>query len=373
MSAFHVGEWVEVKSKAEILQTLDSGGCLDGMPFMPEMFAFCGQRMQVWKSAHKTCDTVFPVRSRRLTNAVHLRTRCDGSAHGGCQAGCLLYWKDAWLKPAGAAPTSERPITVVPRTETPTTAAAGCQERDVIRATCVAGTDADNEGPTYACQATRLPYATQDLNPFDPRQYVRDLTSGNVGLATWLRGIAYISYHRTINLGIGVGSTLRWLYDRFQAIFGGIPYPRRSGVIPTGQPTPVTVLGLKPGEWVRVKSFEDILATCNEGNRNRGLYFDAEHVPYCGNVYRVERQITQIINENTGKMMQMKNPCVVLDDVYCRARYSDCRMFCSRAIHLYWREIWLERVPAPQEQGAAPLAPQPRAMAAASCEKRGSA
>jgi len=26
---------------------------------MPEMFQLCGRRFQVYKSAHKTCDTVF--------------------------------------------------------------------------------------------------------------------------------------------------------------------------------------------------------------------------------------------------------------------------------------------------------------------------
>ena len=24
--------------------------------------------------------------------------RCDGSGHGGCQAACRIYWKDAWLR-----------------------------------------------------------------------------------------------------------------------------------------------------------------------------------------------------------------------------------------------------------------------------------
>ena len=93
------GDWVEVRSKEEILRTLDSQGQLDGMPFMPEMFAFCGKRFQVYKRAHKTCDTVFPVRGRRVDRAVHLETRCSGQAHGGCQAGCLIFWKEAWLRP----------------------------------------------------------------------------------------------------------------------------------------------------------------------------------------------------------------------------------------------------------------------------------
>src|SRR5436190_20493355 len=92
------GDWVEVRSKEEILATLDGSGQLEGMPFMPEMFAFCGKRLRVYKRAHKTCDTVFPTRSRLVPGAVHLETRCDGQAHGGCQAGCLLFWKEAWLK-----------------------------------------------------------------------------------------------------------------------------------------------------------------------------------------------------------------------------------------------------------------------------------
>ena len=24
--------------------------------------------------------------------------RCDGSGHDGCQAGCKIYWKEAWLR-----------------------------------------------------------------------------------------------------------------------------------------------------------------------------------------------------------------------------------------------------------------------------------
>ena len=52
------GEWVEVLSKEEILRTLDQNGRLEDLPFMPQMFRYCGQRFQVYKRAHKTCDTV---------------------------------------------------------------------------------------------------------------------------------------------------------------------------------------------------------------------------------------------------------------------------------------------------------------------------
>src|SRR5262245_7050350 len=36
-----VGDWVEVRSKEEILRTLDKSGRLEGLPFMPQMFQYC--------------------------------------------------------------------------------------------------------------------------------------------------------------------------------------------------------------------------------------------------------------------------------------------------------------------------------------------
>src|SRR5262245_42684192 len=95
------GDWVEVRGKDEILATLDVRGGLEGLPFMPEMFQYCGRQLEVSKRAHKTCDPSRGLQARRLSNCVHLSDiRCDGEAHGGCQAGCLIFWKEAWLKPA---------------------------------------------------------------------------------------------------------------------------------------------------------------------------------------------------------------------------------------------------------------------------------
>lgn len=64
----------------------------------------------------------------------------------------------------------------------------------------------------------------------------------------------------------------------------------------------------------------------------------------CGGTYRVQRRVTRIIEEHTGRMLAMKNPCVVLDGVYCTGETPEERLFCPRAVVIYWREIWLERV-----------------------------
>ena len=94
-----------MKSADEIFATLDERRCLDSLPFMPEMLKFCNRRFIVYKRADKTCDTIAKTGGRRLFNTVHLGTlgspegiRCDGAAHGGCEAGCLLFWNEAWLR-----------------------------------------------------------------------------------------------------------------------------------------------------------------------------------------------------------------------------------------------------------------------------------
>jgi hypothetical protein len=342
-SKLRVGDWVEVRSKDEILATLDSDGRLEGMPFMPEMSAFCGERFQVYKRAHKTCDTVFPVRGRRVHHAVHLETRCDGSAHGGCEASCLLFWKDAWLKRIdGDSPD----LAVLPETDSGRESVA-CENircpKSLVFAKTQAGESTHVE-PVYVCQATQLPYATAPLEWWDIRQYLEDYTSGNVGLWQILCGGIYFLYLALSRTRFKIGRPMRWFYDKFHFVWGGYPFPRRHGAILQGEPTPTTTLGVQPGELVRIKSYKEILSTLDTGNRNRGLYFDAEEVPYCGGTYRVQKRVTRIINERTGKMREMKTPSLILDSVVCQSRYSECRLFCPRSIYSYWREIWLERV-----------------------------
>jgi hypothetical protein len=327
------GDWVEVRSKQDILRTLDSNGQLDGMPFMPEMFEFCGEKLQVYKRAHKTCDTVFPVRGRRVKDAVHLNTRCSGQAHGGCDATCLLFWKLEWLKPLEKKEQTTRET----GSET-----HGCTEADVEAASKTI--DPANGKVIYWCQATRLPYATTNLEWWDFRQYWEDLTSGNVGIGRILSGAIYMAAHSLSRAGVGLGRPIRWFYDKSHPLWGGTPYPRRTGTIPDDQPTPMKTLNLRTGELVQIKSYSEILQTLNTRSRNRGLYWDAEEVPYCGKTFRVLKRVERIINDKTGQMQEMKTPSVILDSVICESRYSECRFFCPRSIYPYWREIWLERV-----------------------------
>src|SRR5947207_675248 len=142
-----VGDVVEVRSEAEILATLDENGELDALPFMPEMLRYCGKRLTVYKVANKSCDTLTRSGMRKVENAVHLSgVRCDGSAHGGCQAACLIYWRHAWLrKVEGAEPE------VVPQEPAP----------DLLPLLTISShrPPAEDGRERYPCQATELPRA----------------------------------------------------------------------------------------------------------------------------------------------------------------------------------------------------------------------
>jgi hypothetical protein len=321
------GEWVEVRSKEEILATLDPDGTYEKLPFMPEMLQFCGQRFRIAAVAHKTCDPAHKTGGRRMRNAVHLeQLRCDGSAHDGCQANCLLFWKTAWLKPVDAPPDQH--------------ADSGLAEEQLIATARIP--TASMERPVYSCQATRLFDATTPLNWWDPLQYVRDLTSRNVTPRHALKVLTLAAARALVRFGVGYRLT-RMFYEWLHAKLMGRPAPRTGGEIPRGQPTPRIDLKLQPGELVRVRANEAILSTLNVDNKNRGMWFDEEMVVFCGGTYRVKARVERIINEVTGEMMEMKSPCITLEGVSCRALYSRHRLFCPRAITPYWRENWLER------------------------------
>jgi hypothetical protein len=347
------GDWVEVKSAGEIRGTLDAQAQLEGMPFMPEMERFCGRRFRVQSRAHKSCDTVDYVGGRRLWNAVHLEgLRCDGEAHGGCQALCLLFWKEAWVRKVDGP--------AAPALPAPEKRAGGCTEAQVRLGCRRPGEPADAPDPTWVCQATQLLVASVPLRPIDLGQWIEDYTSGNTSLPRMLVGFFLLAYETVIGGRYGVGTPLRWLWDMVSRLAGTPPYPGRRGRIPAGGKTPSRRIDLQPGELVRVRTLPEILETVDENLRNRGMGFHSEMVPFTGKTYRVLRRIERIVHEKTGKMIRMKNDVVILEKVTCQARWiNNCRRFCPRSVYLYFREIWLERVEAP----AAPAPPAETAAA----------
>lgn len=317
-----VGDLVEVRGPEEILATLDEHGELDNLPFMPEMLAFCGQRLTVHKVAHKLCDTISATGMRRMTNAVHLTgARCDGSAHGGCQTACSLYWKEQWLQRIDPAEPAR---------------SNGFADGRILLPLLAVNTHKD-PGPDgeerFSCQATELLRAAPTCLPFrNLNQYVQDVRTGNVGLFSMLRAFLVGLFNRMQNVSKKVLPRRFWFREgrRWRFLKGGA----------VGR-TPTVELNLQPGELVRIRSKEEILATLNADLLNRGMGFDEEMARYCGQTARVQARVSRCIDEKTGRMLTMKNPCIVLENNVCAGVYN---VSCPREFVPFWREIWLERV-----------------------------
>ncbi len=313
------GEFVQVRSEAEILATLDDMGRLDGLPFMPEMLRHCGETQRVFKRADKTCDSIWNPGLRTMSSAVFLwGLRCDGSAHGGCQAGCLFFWKEEWLRPVASEAGADRS----PPRHGGSRQAPGAHR--ITRGDLEAATRVES-GPdteTFSCQATELVRATTPLPElpwWDARQYVRDIRSGNVGAG-----------HVALVMSRHLASSMRHRMSR------RVARPKRDGdKIAFADP-----LNLQPGDRVQVRSKDEIEKTLDATNRLRGLTFTTEMARYCGGEFTVQGRAERIIHELTGKMLTLRD-CIILDGATCQ---GDFHAFCPRDVHTYWREAWLRKL-----------------------------
>jgi hypothetical protein len=334
MVMLRAGEWVEVRSEAEILATLDGQGRLEGLPFMPQMVSYCGQRFRISKRAHKLCDTVNATGGRRLTSSVFLEElRCDGARYGGCEMECRFFWKEAWLKRS-----------TEPAQTSPAVGESGATSGlyDLTARNARKADQPGSGGIAYSCQATEMPAATTLLSVWEPRQYIDDYRSGNATAFQIARVLFFLVYETVANAGLGIGGALRWCYDRVQALVGGYAYPARAGNLPLGAKTPACTLNLERGEIIKVKSHAEVLETVTEDWKNRGMGFHPEMVPDCGRTMRVDKRLRRILNEKTGQILELKNPCVVLENSTCKGHYTR-PLLCPRGMQPYWREIWLER------------------------------
>lgn len=303
------GEMVEIRSREEILATLDSRGERESLPFMPEMEAWCGTQARVFRRVDKVFDWILASGLRRMHDTVILEgLRCDGNYHGGCQADCPFLWKEAWLRRVSS------------KQQSPVTRNSGSAAQMDLRE-FTTRIDAETSETRFVCQLSRLPAATTPTPWHDPRNLLRELCNGNIRIGPFL---AYLSM---------------LVFNGVQRRCGGAHFPYRAhGGLKV---TPHAVMNLQPGELVRIKSKHEIEQTLDAQFKNRGLWFDKEMTRFCGGTHKVLARVSRQIDERTGKMVTIKNPCIALEGVTATGEYFE---FAPLDERIYWREIWLERV-----------------------------
>ena len=295
------GQAVVVRPAAEILATLDADFTFEGLPFMPEMLKYCGRRMTVHRRANKTCVEGYGLRAIHDT-VLLVDSYCDGAAHDGCQKHCLNFWKEAWLAPVDGADV----LAAVP----------DAPPFDDLYRTLAAAT---RDGEQYKCQSTLLHKATRPLSSFGLVEFFQDFVVGQLTLGKFLMMVR------------------RALSNRLRSVFGIAPIGTVRG--PSG-PHSKGDLELQPGEYVEVRSIDEISRAVGPSGKNRGLLFEPDMRAAVGKRFEVEFRIEKIISEETGKMIHLTNT-VALKNVHCT---GECTNNCPRAQALYWREAWVKRV-----------------------------
>ena len=159
-----------------------------------------------------------------------------------------------------------------------------------------------------AAGAVRRPSCGRAATPVpwtEPRQYLREVSSGNVSVAHFSRVVIGA-------VGRPVGRRLE-LVDRL---------PMAGADRVDGE-----TLDLQPGERVEVRSVDEIGRTLDAGGRHRGLTFTDEMAQYCGKQFVVRRRVERIVDETSGRMLEFKkNACITLEDVICTGDQRDARL-----------------------------------------------
>ena len=199
------------------------------------------------------------------TSAVHLETRCDGSAHGGCQASCLLFWKDAWLKPVSVVLCGSA-LVHLDNSSASTRCSSSAVALSGIRRL---GLHDYGKAPwtKNLCTFARPPACLMRPPISNGGMFVS--TSKTTVQAMWVSGeffaVRSISFTTAIsNAGIGLGRPMRWFYDTFYPLWGGSSFsPQTRNDSRTTNLLLRLRLDLQPGELVRIKSHKEILKTLN--------------------------------------------------------------------------------------------------------------
>lgn len=200
-------------------------------------------------------------------NAVHLNgIRRNDTADGECQTGCLLFWKEVWLR-------------LVCHPDSGTDSGTKTVGRDLAADLCGIGDE------RYRCPETDRLEATTSIRWQGVWYYAKGIVLRNVRMRDFVR-------HATARVAIAVLQSvirLNWRDRRY------LQHPMLGGGM--AEKTPSEVVSLKPGERMDARSKNEIMRTLNAGQKNCRLWYDEEMLPYYNKGHWVLASVERVIDE----------------------------------------------------------------------------
>jgi hypothetical protein len=95
----NAGDWVHVRSRAEIQAMLDPFKETKGCAFLEDMYKYCDTKQRVFKSMERFLDER-DYKVKKVHGVILLENViCSGTpAFGRCDRSCFLFWREEWLE-----------------------------------------------------------------------------------------------------------------------------------------------------------------------------------------------------------------------------------------------------------------------------------
>ncbi len=100
-------------------------------------------------------------------------------------------------------------------------------------------------------------------------------------------------------------------------------------------------ISFKSGDFVRVRTREEIDCTLDPFKELKGCAFLPEMYQYCGTQQRVLKSMQRFMDERDYKLKKTHG-VILLEGVICNG--TPVFGACDRCCFLFWREEWLEKV-----------------------------
>ncbi len=100
-STIIAGDMVKIRTREEILATLNERNKLEGCFFMQEMFQYCGKEFKVIKKVDNFFDEAAMEMRKARTTYLLEGLHCSGKLTGyitACDRNCYSFWKEAWME-----------------------------------------------------------------------------------------------------------------------------------------------------------------------------------------------------------------------------------------------------------------------------------
>ncbi len=98
---------------------------------------------------------------------------------------------------------------------------------------------------------------------------------------------------------------------------------------------------LEAGDWVRVRSLDEICATLNNWRQLKGCTFLPEMEAYCDTRQRVLKPVRRFVDERDLRVKKAFG-ILLLEGVMCQGVAYSGR--CDRSCHYFWRQEWMEKI-----------------------------